>query len=319
MAGRFASTESALSAILREVDEGNLRPHPEAVREAKLRADKLIDELHRGRGWMYRVLRVHDHGSLSRGTALRYFNDLDRLVELDPVALRTRDGQFRTARDTIRRMAQHIEDRRAGMVNMGAMSVRPQDHSVGIEYPGSGLRIDLVPAVRSEGALYIPEQGTGDWILTDPAATAARLERAKVAAPSAGIAVRLLKGWARARGRNAPIPSFAIETWVVDRVFRGPLPLDQLVAAFFYEIGTANAGHRLALGASPEVEGAITLIEPVSGNNLTGRLRRHHRIALVNSCREALGELRGIEQHASSGRPTLAFTYARRLFVGRWT
>ena len=317
MAGRYAAAESALSTVLREVDEAFLRPRPEAVREAKRRADRLIDELDRGRAWMYSVLNVHDHGSLSRGTGLRHFNDLDRLIELDPVALHTRSGQFRSARDTIRRMAKHISERRAGLVTMGSISVRAQDHSVGIEYPGSGLRIDLVPAIRLRGDFYIPELGTGDWIPTDPVATTARLRQAKAAAPHAGIAIRLLKGWARARGRNAPIPSFALETWVVDQVLLQPLPLDALVAAFFEEVGSAKANRRLSLGSSGQTEGAVTLIEPVSGNNLTQELDREHRTALVMASRDAFGKLADLEALANAGRWSSAVTAGRNLFVGR--
>lgn len=317
MTSKYEVAESALSIVVREVDEKYLRPDADAVREAKRRAETLIDELHRGRAWMYRVLQVHGHGSLSRGTALRHFKDLDRLIELDPVALRTRVGRFRTARDTIGRMALNIAERRAGMVSMGALNVRPQDHSVGIEYPG-GLRIDLVPAVRSDGLLHIPEQETGNWIVTDPDATAARLARAKRAAPHAGIAVRLLKGWARARGRNAPMPSFAIETWVVEQVLLRPLSLDELVAGFWHEVAAANVARRLALGLSRKVEGAITLIDPVSGNNLTQSLERHHRVALIASCRDACKSLLELERLAKAGRHSLAVKAAVPLFVGRW-
>jgi hypothetical protein len=317
MAGRFTPAESALSDVLRQVDEAFLRPQAEVVADAKRRADRLVQELDQGRAWMYRVLRVHEHGSLSRGTALRHFNDLDRLIELDPVALHTRSGQFRSARDTIRRMAKHISDRRAGLVTMGAITVRAQEHSVGIQYLGSGLRIDLVPAVTIQGSVYIPEQGTGNWIRTDPAATAERLGRAKRAAQHADIAIRLLKGWARARGRNAPIASFAVETWVVDAVLTRPRPLDELVANFFGEIGSAHAGRRLALGSSRVVQGAVTLVEPVSGNNLTRDLQRHHRTALVTACRGAWTRLAYIDQLSRMGRFTQAVTAGKGLFVGR--
>ena len=317
MAGRYAAAESPLSTVLREVDEAFLRPRPEAVREAKRRADRLIEELDRGRAWMYSVLNVYDHGSLSRGTGLRHFNDLDRLIELDPVALRTRGGRFRSARDTIRRMAKHIAKRRAGLISMGTISVRAQDHSVGIDYPGSGLRIDLVPALRLRGNFHIPEQGTGKWIQTDPVATTARLRQAKAAAPHAGIAIRLLKGWARARGRNAPIPSFALETWVVDQVLSRPSALDELVGAFFSEVASARANRRLGLGSSGRIEGAVTLIEPVSGNNLTKDLGRVHRTALVRSSRRAVEEVAHLQALANAGRWNTAGSTGRDLFVGR--
>ncbi|MBL8618797.1 MAG: nucleotidyltransferase [Deltaproteobacteria bacterium] len=317
MARRGTAAESALAVVLQKVDEAYLWPQPEAVADAKQRADRLIRELDQGRAWMFQVLRVHEHGSLGRGTALRDFKDLDRLIELDPLALHTRSGQFRSARDTIRRMAKHIADRRAGLVTMGAITVRAQDHSVGIWYPGSELRIDLVPAVTSQGAVYIPELGTGDWIRTDPAATAARLGRAKRAAPHTDTAVRLLKGWARARGRNAPIASFAVETWVVDAVLKRPKPLDELVASFFDDIGSTHAGRHLALGSSGFARCAVTLLDPVSGNNLTQDLQRQHRTTLVKSCRTAAIELARIAALARDGQLTQAVTAGKRLFVGR--
>ncbi|HND34011.1 MAG TPA: hypothetical protein PLA94_28620, partial [Myxococcota bacterium] len=72
--------ESTRSSILRQVDTKHLHPKAEDVRRAKQRADLLIQELHEGNAWMYKVEEVIDHGSLSRGTGLGHFRDLDRLV-----------------------------------------------------------------------------------------------------------------------------------------------------------------------------------------------------------------------------------------------
>ena len=306
-----------LETVLRQVDERYLRPQPAAIREAKARADRLVTELHRGRAWMYQVVQVHDHGSVSRGTAIRYFNDLDRLVELDPDALRTRSGRFRSAQDTIGRMATHIRTRWGGLVALGNITVRAQDHSVGVWYPGSDLRIDLVPAIFDQGELLIPERGTRRWIVTHPGKTSARLARAKRAAPHAGIAIRLLKGWARARGRNAPIPSFAIEALVVDQAVSRPARLSSVIRSFFNDIADSDARRRLHLGQHGHLQGAITIVDPVSGNNITESLTREHRQVLIHASRRALPVLDEMEDAAADGRVAQAINAGRNLFVGR--
>jgi len=89
--------------------------------------------------------------------------------------------------------------------------------------------------------------------------------------------------------------------------------------AFFAEVAGAHAGRRLVLGSTWKALGAVTLIEPISGNNLTHKLTRHHRAALVAACRSALKKLGGLGRLVSAGRRREAHTAARQLFVGRWT
>lgn len=45
---------------------------------------------------------------------------------------------------------------------------RSQGHSVGVLYPQSQLRIDLVPLVRSGRRLLIPSLDDWEWIKTFP-------------------------------------------------------------------------------------------------------------------------------------------------------
>ncbi len=312
-----SAMDDGVELLLRELESGCLRPQAEAVAEAKRRADRLIQELHLGDATMFKVLGIHDHGSLSRGTGIRHFNDLDRLVELDGETLRTRTGTPRTARDTISRMARYISQRRGGLISLGSIEVRTQDHSVGILYPQRKLRLDLVPGVLQGGQLYIPERGTQQWIPTNPALTARRLQEAKAAAPHTGIAIRLLKGWSRARGRNAPIPSFAIETLVVDMVHHRPRPLGELVRDFLQDIAGLHAGRRLVLGAGPLAPTPVAVWDPVSGNNLTQEMRGDQRVRLVKSCRTGLQRLDQLAQLVSHGRQSEATTAAKNLFVGR--
>ncbi len=313
---RAAGADSPLAAVLRATDE-ELRPDAAEVAEAEGRANRLIAELHRGGAWMYRVVEIIDHGSMSRGTALRGFRDLDKLVVLDPQALLTTRGTPRTPRDTIQRMAGAIESRRQGLVNQGTIVVRAQDHSVGVEYPATGFRIDLVPAVREQGRLLIPEHGSDRWIPTDPATTKSRLTRAKQLAPHAGIVVRLLKGWRRARGQHAPLRSFAVETLVVDAVLSRPDTLDGLVYNFFAEIAGQPANRRLALGAGTASRAPVVVVDPVSGGNLASDLRASHRVALIRAGRVAVEQLSEIEALAEAGQARSALSGSRRLFVGR--
>jgi hypothetical protein len=306
--------ESALSSLLREIDLDHLRPSSAAVAEAKERAIRLVNELHRGPAWMFEVCDHGLFGSVSRGTALNRFNDLDWRVELDSEALRTSKGLERSARDTIRRLATAIRARRAGLVSLGHMEVRSQNHSVGVIYPS--LRIDLVPVIRHQGSLYIPERETGNWKPTDPEESARRLKAAKAHAPHAGVAVRLLKAWRRARGTGAPISSFALETWVVNQTLEEVLPLDLLLVRFFVEVAEAHKSRPLALGGVPSPGDAVSVIDPVSNANLTARLGRDHRKRLIDAARAALVSLQRIEGLLALGYPKQAMTEARRLFVG---
>ena len=161
----------------------------------------------------------------------------------------------------------------------------------------------------------IPERDTGEWLQADPAGTAARLKRAKAVAPHAGVVIRLLTGWARARGHNAPIGSFAIETLVVNAMLERPSALDEAICTFFHVFADAHAGRHLLLGGADEPEGAVTLIEPLSGNNLTSKLSGAQRKALVDTCRTALLSLGEIDALTRRGKESQAQTAARRLFV----
>jgi hypothetical protein len=237
--------------VLRQTD-ALLIPDPGKIVRAKERARRLAEALDRSDAAMFRVVRCHDHGSTSRGTCIDGFQDLDLLVELDPATLRTGSGSERTPSDTISRMARALEARRRGPVSLGLVKIRAQDHSVGVEYAGQeGFRVDLVPAIDAgAGRLKIPERGSGRWIVTSPGETKQRVERAIRRSPEVISAIRLLKGWKRARGRNAPIPSFGVETMVVDAALAGSAALEGLVRDFFHTIAGSDARMRLVLGGT---------------------------------------------------------------------
>jgi len=311
-----ASTPVSMLALLHQVDREELRPDGDAVREAHKRANKLIEEIQLGPSWMFDIVEVIEHGSMSRGTGLRSFRDLDKLVILNPEALRTQAGSERTPKDTIHRLADTVRKRRAGLVSLGTLEVRAQAHSVGVSYPASSIRIDLVPAVRTRtGQIVIPEPGTESWIQTNPGETRRRLEDAKRLAPHAGVAIRLLKGWSRARG--GVLPSFGIETAIVNQILAfGPTSLVDLVRGFIEGVAASDMRRPLLLGASRIPFTPVTLVDPVSGANLTNRMGFDHKKKLIDRCRWTRDHLSRLDDIGESGKREVALTLARKLFVG---
>lgn len=310
------SAEPELRVLLEEIDREYLTPRDSNVRAALRRAKQIIDEIHSGRDPIFSVHDIVHHGSLSRGTGLQNFKDLDQVVILDESALRTTRGQRRNPSDAIARLAASISQRRAGLVSMGSIDVRRQDHSVGIVYPQTNFRIDLVPGLREDGRLLIPERGTGEWIVSSPKDVADRLRRASAITPTTVPAIRLLKGWARARGRFAPIPSFAIETLVVDWMLREPQPLEYVVDTFFTLIAERDARRSLVLGRQVRAEAPLTVIDPVSGRNLTPEVTRKQLSTLISTARDACMKMREIRGLIARGSSRRAQTLARDFFVG---
>jgi hypothetical protein len=307
-----------MKRLLREIERA-LRPAPGRVAEARGRAKRLCAEVSTGTN-PFAILRTLEHGSQARGTALAGFEDLDLLLVLDPRVLRTTRGTERTAGDTVRRLGDVVEARRLGMVNSGNLVVRRQTHSVGADYPKSGIRIDLVPAIdRGRGRFSIPSRDAGEWIDTRPGRIGKRLARAEAARPGSAAAVRLLKGWRRARGgkRLLGLPGYAIETLVVDAALRRRSGdgLD-VVAPLLREIADAHKNRRLVL-RPPDDKDSVVVAEPSSGENLAWRANAASRSRLIEAARKAADALDDAEE-CLLGRDRAG---ARRLlldvFVGR--
>jgi hypothetical protein len=185
-----------------------------------------------------------------------------------------------------------------------------------VVYPKSGLRVDLVPGLRRRGKLLIPERGTGEWISTRPDKAYDRVRSATEAAPDTISAVRLLKSWSRARGNGSALPSFAIETYVVDLMLREAPPLEEVVLGFLETIANAHAGRPLVLGNSQE-RSAVVIIDPLSGQNLTSELTAEQRSTLIKTARETTKKLKQVRRSLVRGEFADARRIMRQLFVGR--
>ncbi len=303
--------ESHLHALARA-----LRPEPDRVAAAHARAERLIAELHGGPAWMFEVVDLIPHGSHARGTALAGFSDYDALVVLNARALRTTRDDERTPRDTIGRMAAAIAARRAGLVAQGFLEARPQAHSVGVRYPQSGLRIDLVPARRHGRGLLIPSRERGAWISTYPGRAEARLNQACANLPHVRDAVRLIKAWRRARGSRLAVPSYALELLMVERAARGESLVD-MVRGFFSEIAEHDKRYRLELRGSRANPPPMLVEDPDTGENVTQDLKAEHRRALVERCRAATSVLDDALDRLSTSAEARLEGALQRLFMGR--
>ena len=309
MAGR------RLNKLLVAIEE-ELRPEPDRVEEAHRRALTLIDDL-RGieKAWMFEVVDAVSHGSHARDTAIVGFKDIDYLVILDPDALRTSSGEARTAGDTVARLAGVLRERRGGLVSRGTIDVRPQQHSVGVKYPASNLRVDLVPALRTSerGRYLIPNRAAAEWIETRPHLLKRRITLAEQQNPHVRAAIRLVKGWRRARGKVMQIPSYAVEL-LLGHWAEQEATLEGLVRLFFDTFGSAHARKRLVL-LGDEDNAAVTVRDPWSGANVADELDASHRARLVENARRALDDF-DEAQHIATARGALGIL--RRLFKGNY-
>ncbi|MFO0571499.1 MAG: nucleotidyltransferase [Polyangiaceae bacterium] len=300
--------------------ERELVPEASRVAEARQRARRLIDDLGAMRdATMFRVERLLPHGSHCRDTAIAGFKDIDYLVVLDPNELRTREGMPRTARDTVARLAQMIRKRRGGLVAQGTVEVRAQEHSVGVKYPAAHLRVDLVPALSTEeqGCYLIPNRLVDDWIETRPHRLKRWLTRAEKSNQHVRAAIRLAKGWRRARGKAMQVPSYALELILIAMAADGEPDLDGLVYAFFDRIAEAHAGQRLVLLGDAD-RTPITVRDPGSDVNVAAELDAGHRARLVENARRALDDIDEAAWLAEQGRDRGALGVLRRLFVGNY-
>jgi hypothetical protein len=307
-----------LDSLLDAVDD-ELLPEPDRVTEAKARAKKLIADLHKmEKAWMFEVDDAVPHGSHARETAIVDFKDIDYLVVLNQEALLTTDGAERTARDTVGRLASALRARRGGLVAQGTIQVRSQKHSVGVKYPGSRLRVDLVPARRTDerGCFLIPDRSIDRWVETRPHQLKRYVTLAEGTNPNVRAAIRLIKGWRRARGKAMQIPSYAIELllgrWAADES-----GLEGLVRVFFERFAGGHARQRLVLLGDSD-NAPVTVRDPWSSLNVTDELSADHRARLVENAGRALYELDEAASLVGMGRERGALGVLRRLFKGNY-
>lgn len=147
-------------------------------------------------------------GSYARNTAVRPLNDIDVFLVLTPTStLNTRSSPDRVLTE-VKHVLETIYD---------GKTARKQARSVNIEFAGTGIAYDVVPAFSTDNDVYtIPDAEASTWIRTNPRihaqmSTDANERAAKKLKP-------LLKAVKHANNRSGnPARSFHLEvlTWKV--------------------------------------------------------------------------------------------------------
>ena len=195
--GVAATFQSYLSSLeLTEREQAEAARQQEALRE-RLRGHLAIE-----------VSRLV--GSYHRGTAIRPLKDIDVFVVLDPRRHR-REGP-----EAPLRLLQEIE--RALRAGYPQHQPRIQGRSVNIEFSGTEIAYDIVPAFAPSGTgagaeppyYEIPDRRVSRWIRTNPLAhrEACVAANARAGDMLNGL-IKAAKHWNRANGK--PLSSFHIE------------------------------------------------------------------------------------------------------------
>lgn len=302
-----------------------LTPTAERIAFAQDRAERLIMDFDRLCEDVH-VVQAHLFGSVRRETALRGFRDIDFLLELrdDSLRLKSGDGRLIPAR-ALRRVAQGLEHCRAGPVAQQTVKADPRSHCVAFEYPNHKLRVDLVPAFRLRGKdrFEIASVTEKRWIESRPFLLREKLDAAP---PKVRDAIRLLKGWRRARGGHAAglrLPSYAIATWFLTR----PLPPQttpplELVAEFFDVVASSKASSRLVLRGPDDGE-QMVLVSPTTRLNVLRshpktppNVVRERKSRLIYRCRDARAALERIRLEAPYRSDSATLNALRAFFIG---
>jgi len=155
-------------------------------------------------------------GSFKRRTAIRPLNDIDLFVVFDPEA----EHELREAapRTILKKVLDVLDD-----AYPTKEKPKAQSRSVNVEFAGTGLSFDVVPAFPDGVDGYvIPDRDAGAWLRTNPRvhkehATAANEASGKKAKPI----VKALKSW-NSRQPDKLVRSFHLELMVYEALRSDP-------------------------------------------------------------------------------------------------
>jgi len=179
----------------------DLELNPGEDREAKRQERNVFDAMRRHLGPRESILS----GSYGRSTAIRPLHDIDLYLIFTAAAGGT--GEAVGPEAFLKRVKQALEQEFPGK------QAKLQNRSVNIEFSGTGIGFDVVPALedpRRPGIYWIPDVRKGDWIQSNPrkhievcdAANARATQRLKPL-------IKAIKRWNQLQGK--PVPSFLLE------------------------------------------------------------------------------------------------------------
>ncbi|HEX5750683.1 MAG TPA: nucleotidyltransferase [Archangium sp.] len=178
-----------------------LELHEGEDREAKRQERNVFEAMRRRLGPRESILS----GSYGRKTAIRPLHDIDLFLIF--TANTSGTGKTVGPEEFLNRVKEALEEEFRGK------QARLQNRSVNIEFNGTGIGFDVVPALedpRRPGTYWIPDVRKDDWIQSNPrkhidACDAANAKASQRLKPL----IKAIKRWRQLQGK--PVPSFLLE------------------------------------------------------------------------------------------------------------
>ena len=175
--------------------------HAGEDREAKRQERYVFDAMRRHLGPRESILS----GSYGRSTAIRPLHDIDLFLIFTAAARGT--GEAVSSEAFLMRVKQALEQEFPGK------QARLQNRSVNIEFSGTGIGFDVVPALedsRRPGIYWIPDLRKGEWIQSNPRKHIEACDTANTRATQRlKPLIKAIKRWNQLQGK--PVPSFLLE------------------------------------------------------------------------------------------------------------
>ncbi|MDC0744816.1 CBASS oligonucleotide cyclase [Polyangium mundeleinium] len=192
-------------------------------------------------------------GSYARRTAIRPLNDIDIFLVLD--RRHHGDVDMRTAPEScLQKLSRALV---AAYTNKDKPTI--QGRSVHIEFTGTGIGYDVVPAFVVSGDMYmIPDRNRRSWINTNPEVHKQSLVNANArAGGKLNPLVKAAKRWNRQQGE--PMRSFHLEVLACSAFSTPPASyLEGLRALFEYLAGAVQGRCPEPAGVGPNVDEGMT-------------------------------------------------------------
>ncbi|MEY3213838.1 MAG: hypothetical protein RIT28_4319 [Pseudomonadota bacterium] len=178
------------------------------------------------------IKSVFISGSFGRLTSVRPLHDIDLFLELEPSV----HGGPRavTPKALLEQVKRAVEEMNPGK------TAKLQSRSVNIEFTGTGIGYDLVPAFRESDSFYLITD-EGGWKRTNPRVHKERTKAAHERAGGMGLGlIRGLKGWNNRNGKN--IKSFHLELMIIDLLTAKPSSYAEGFATLFTQLPSKVMG-----------------------------------------------------------------------------
>lgn len=194
-------------------------------------------------------------GSYMRRTAIRPLHDIDLFIVLDPAFHR---DVYPGPNSTTSACLSKVQGALA-KAYPSTPGIKRQDHSVNIEFSGTGIGYDIVPAFENRNGIYmIPDRRRDAWIQTKPEAHREALVAANErAGGKLNPLIKMAKQWKK--HHQVPLRSFHLEVMAYGAFSSAPASYPEGVRALFAHL--ANAVQALCpdpAGVGPHIDTGTT-------------------------------------------------------------